>query len=140
MEFKEITKDNWQECIALWTDEDQYIASNVYSIAEAQFYPKAHSKGIYVDNVMIGYTMYGEDEEDSDLFFIDRFMIGKEFRRRGFGVAAILNIVAIGREKGFPKIETSTDRNNKNMQAMLAKAGFRTVGEIRDDEVVYFIK
>jgi len=46
------------------------ICPNVYLIAEAQFYPKAVPKAIYDGEQMVGYTMFGEDEYNSDLFFI----------------------------------------------------------------------
>ena len=65
MEFLNINKNNWKQCVNLTDKEDIFIASNLYSIAEAQFYPKANSKAIIVDGEMVGYIMYGEDEDNA---------------------------------------------------------------------------
>lgn len=138
MEFIELNKDNWQECASLTTEEDKYIAPNLFSIAEAQFYEEVSSRAIYVDNKLVGYTMYGEDEDYPDIFFIDRFMIAKDFRRQGLGSKAIKKLVDLGFEQGYNRIETSTALENKAMQALLEKNGFKTNNVIRDREIVYF--
>ena len=138
MEFIEITKDNWKDCAFLTDKDDKYIASNLYSIAEAQFYEKAFSKAICVKNEIIGYTMFGEDEDNSEVFFIDRFMIGKLFRRKGYGTMALQKILTIGKELGFNKFETSSVPENIAMHSLLKKNGFKTNNEIREGEIVFY--
>jgi len=139
IDFRGITKENWTECVSLHTKEDKYIASNLYSIAEAQFYQKANSMAIYVDDIMVGYAMYGEDEEIEGLFFIDRFMIGNAFRRKGYGSRAFTRIAEMGFRSGYSKVETSTAPENLEMQEMLKGIGFKPDGEIRDEELVFFL-
>lgn len=139
MDFIEINSDNWEECVALHTNEDIYIASNLYSIAEAQFYDKAISRAISVNDEMIGYVMFGEDEERSEVCWIDRFMIGHRFRKKGHAIKA-LNLI-IDKAKHNPQfkiVETSTDLKNLPMRSLLEKCGFKTENEIKDDEIVYF--
>src|SRR5215208_6796425 len=65
-EIRPVTKDNWKELIKLKVSDDQthFVASNLYSIAEAQFgfddegrwdlYPF----GVYVDGEPVGFVMY----------------------------------------------------------------------------------
>lgn len=140
LEFRELTKENWEECAKLTDKEDSYVYPNTYSIAEAQFYLKAISRAIYVNESMVGYAMYGEDEEESDSWAIDRFMISKDFRRSGYGSAAIKEIIKEGKKRGFRKIITSTAEKNLPMRALLIKIGFETNLEMREGEVIYFIE
>lgn len=137
LNFIPINKDNWRACAQIWDTEDQFITPNIESIAEAQFYPKAISSAICVDENIIGYAMYGEDEDDAEAWAIDRFMISKPNRRRGYGAEALHSIVEIGRTRGFRKFITSTALKNHPMQNLLTKVGFTTEYEIRDGEYIY---
>jgi diamine N-acetyltransferase len=49
VELRDITRDNWLECIRLQVRDDQktFVASNVFSIAQAQFFPDVHPQAIY---------------------------------------------------------------------------------------------
>ena len=139
IEFIDLNKDNWIECVNLHREEDIYIASNLYSIAEAQFYDKANSKAIIADDKMVGYTMYGEDEDDSTLYWIDRLMIGKAYRRNGYASVALRKIADIGKQNGYRKIATSTSTANITMRQVLTRNGFVTDNQLRDNEIVYYI-
>ena len=139
--FKDITCDNWKECIRLKLNDDEkdFICSNVYSIAEAQFYPKSISKAIYDDEQMVGYTLFGEDENDSNLFYIDRLMISKDFRNKGYANEAIQLIIKEGIKNGFNLIGTSTEPENIKIQNLLKKIDFYTKNELDDSgEIIYY--
>ena len=143
IEFTELTADNWETCAKLTTEEDVrevFVASNTYSIAEAQFYPKAISRAFTAHGEMVGYAMFGEDEDETEAWAIDRFMIAKVYRRKGYGHRALKAILAQGRERGFKKFITSTVTTNEPMQALLRKVGFSTNYEIRDKEYIYFLE
>ena len=139
--FKDITSENWKECIRLKLndDEKEFISPNVYSIAEAQFYPKAISKAIYDDDQMVGYTLFGEDEDDSNLFYIDRLMISKDFRNKGYAYDSIRLIIKESIKKGFTLIGTSVELENLKIQNLLKKLDFYTKNELDDSgEIIYY--
>ena len=139
MEFRELDRDNWLECAKLWTEEDRFIAPNLYSIAEAQFYPKAVSRAIYDGGRMVGYILHGEDEDHEDLYIIDRLMIAAPFRRKGLASGAIAAIVALARAEGrYSVVRSSTEPDNAAMRRGFERSGFRTEGEMDGDEIVYF--
>lgn len=141
IEFTKLDAENWEQCAKLWTEEDRgFVAPNTYSIAEAQFYPKAISRAFTVDGKMVGYSIFGEDEDDAKAWAIDRFMIAKEYRKKGYGYNAMKAIIDQGRERGFRRFITSTVTTNEPMQAMLRKVGFVTEHEIRDKEYLYFLE
>ena len=134
-----VNKDNWQECIQLPTSEDhRFVAPNVYSIAEAQFYPDTVTACcIYAGDAMVGFAMYGPDEDDATLFAIDRLMIAEGHRGRGYGKAALLAILEEAERRGFSRIRLSTNPENVKAIKLYESVGFRATGEMDDDEAVY---
>ncbi|MDK7489840.1 GNAT family N-acetyltransferase [Bacillus paranthracis] len=88
--LKPIDKNNWEEAIRLSVKKEQQtlIASNLYSIAEVQFLDDFYAKGIYLDEKMIGFTMFGIDSDDNN-YWIYRLMIDKKFQGKGIGKQAI---------------------------------------------------
>ena len=97
-EIRPVTKDNWKELIRLKVREDQthFVASNVYSIAEAQFgddydgHWDLHPFGIYKDtNTPVGFLMYGYNFEYREYqAFIVRLMVDEKHQGRAMGVSA----------------------------------------------------
>ncbi|MMZ63420.1 Spermine/spermidine acetyltransferase [compost metagenome] len=92
--LKEVCKDNWEECISLKPKQEQMelIASNLYSIAEAQFLAGFSSKAIYQQDIMVGYTLFGVDPDDQN-YWIYRFMIDERYQRKGYGLEAITKLI-----------------------------------------------
>ena len=137
--LEKVSEKNWHECIDLPTGDDhQYVASNLYSIAEAQFYPETSSCCIYDDDKMIGYTLFGPDKEQEGLFFIDRLMIAEPFRKKGYGKCVIEKIIREAKEKGYKMLSTSSEPENRHMRGLLEKLEFYTEDEIIDGELVYY--
>ncbi|HET6446329.1 MAG TPA: hypothetical protein VFI27_17310, partial [candidate division Zixibacteria bacterium] len=59
-----VTGDNWKACIALELapGQEYFVPSNLYSIAEAQFYAEARSSAVYNENgQLVGYVPYGRN-------------------------------------------------------------------------------
>ncbi|CAM4311787.1 spermidine acetyltransferase [Bacillus cereus] len=92
--LKPIDKSNWKEAIRLSVKEKQqtFIASNLYSIAEVQFLDNFYVKGIYLDEKMIGFTMFGIDSDDNN-YWIYRLMIDEKFQGKGIGKQAIYLVI-----------------------------------------------
>ncbi|HFU7072003.1 TPA: GNAT family N-acetyltransferase [Bacillus cereus] len=88
--LKAIDKSNWEEAIKLAVTEEQqtFIASNLYSIAEVQFLDNFYANGIYLDEKMIEFTMFGIDPDDNN-YWIYRLMIDEKFQGQGIGKQAI---------------------------------------------------
>jgi diamine N-acetyltransferase len=138
--FVEVNKDNWQECIKLPTSEEhaRFVASNLYSIAEAQFYPQTvQACCIYAGEEMVGFAMYGPEDEDETLFWIDRLMIAEGHRGKGYGRAAVQLILDEARARGFSRVGLSTGLQNVKAIRLYESLGFEATGEIDDDEAIY---
>src|SRR5919109_1085082 len=90
-----VTVDNWKACIALELAPDQqnFVSSNLYSIAEAQFSPDAKSRAIYdEENQLVGYALFGRDVF-TQKWKIFRIMIDKSHQQKGYGKAAMKEII-----------------------------------------------
>lgn len=67
--LKTINKSNWQECITLkiHKEQERYLPSNAYSIAESKFIDNMDMFSIYKDDLMIGFASYVLDEDGDEL-------------------------------------------------------------------------
>ncbi|WP_423410144.1 GNAT family N-acetyltransferase [Heyndrickxia sp. MSNUG] len=126
--LKPITKENWEEAIDLTVKEEQkhFIASNLYSIAEVQFLGDFKASGIYYDEKMIGFAMYGIDPDDNN-FWIYRLMIDQAYQGNGFGAAAVKLIVEEIKSNNsayIPFIMIGYHPENEGARYAYKKAGF----------------
>ena len=80
-----LDKSNWEDAVKLQVQPEQvnFVSSNAYSIAESKYYPALLPCGIFAGKTMVGFTMYGRDDEDHQ-FWIYRFMIDQRYQRQGF--------------------------------------------------------
>ena len=140
--FKEINKENWEECIDLEVSNDQkkFVASNWYSILQAKFGEKLYPLGIYDNETMIGFLMYDFDPETSR-WELSRFMIDKKYQRKGYGNVSMIHLVKFMKEKlGNIKFYLSVEPQNLIAQKLYENIGFKKTGEIMWHEEVMVIE
>ena len=123
--LRPVTVENWKACIALELSHDQqnFVPSNLYSIAEAQFYPDANSMAIYnEENQLVGYTLFGRDVFTKK-WKVFRIMIDRSQQRKGYGRAALREIIRIISEKldgnGILICYQNSNRVARNLYASL---------------------
>src|SRR5215208_1764554 len=94
MELRPVTEQNWKALIKLKVSEDQthFVASNLYSIAEAQFgddlegHWDYHPFGIYDGDTPVGFLMYGINfKHPKQQAFIIRLMVDAKYQGQGYG-------------------------------------------------------
>ncbi|QFQ28581.1 GNAT family N-acetyltransferase [Bacillus thuringiensis] len=126
--LKAIDKSNWEEAIRVSVKEEQqtFITSNLYSIAEVQFLVHFYAKGIYLDEKMIGFTMFGIDPDDNN-YWIYRLMIDEKFQGKGIGKQAIYLVIEEIRQDNYtniPLIMIGYSPENLSAKFVYKKAGF----------------
>ena len=133
-----IDKNNYDDAIDLKTskEHEQFVASNEYSIAQAQYLPGINCYGIYDDDLMVGFTMYGireefdeDDDEQDKRFYIWRFMIANNQRCKGYAKKALQLIIdeAVSLDQSVIALDTGT--KNIKARALYESAGFKATGE-----------
>jgi diamine N-acetyltransferase len=114
------------------------VASNLYSIAEAQFYPKATAYCVFTNDEMVGFTTFGIDEDKDNMLWIDRLMIAEPFLGQGYGVEVLQTIVDKACSFGVTVVGTSTAPENIAAKRAFEKAGFIDTDIKRDGQDVYY--
>lgn len=141
VELRKITEDNWIHCISLKVakDQERFVASNVYSVAESKFDPEATIAGIYYNEKMVGFTMYGINA-DTNQFWIIRLMVGEAFQGKGYGRAALKILIGIARDSGYPDLYLSYVPGNERAEKLYTDIGFRPTGEVEHGEIVVCLR
>ena len=136
--LREINRDNWKECIKLQPYETQlnFVASNAYSLLESKFEPSLFPLAIYNDETMVGFVMYGLDEDDGSWWLV-RLMVDRDYQKNGYGKAALLKTINILRDKvGCDCMFTSYVPENLVAEKLYLSLGFEKTGKIEEGEIV----
>ena len=143
-----VTKDNWRELAKLKVREDQsnFVASNVYSIAESQFgfdHPEnGHwdmvPYGIYDGDIPVGFLMVGYNfSHPRTQGFIIRLMVDQQYQHKGYGKFGMHWILDHYRQdERIQRIGISYEPDNDVARKLYASLGFVETGEIDYGEVV----
>jgi diamine N-acetyltransferase len=125
--LKSVTADNWQTCIDLKVKDEQadFVPSNLYSIAEAQFYPQADPLAIYNgQDQMVGFVLYGVDVK-SGKWKIFRLMIAREHQGKGYGRAAMEHVIRrLSAQPGCDEILIVYQVENEAASRLYTSLGF----------------
>jgi diamine N-acetyltransferase len=122
-----------QECL---------VAPNAVSIAQAYFEPAAWFRAIYAEDEPVGFAMLYDPTraaapEDPGTCQLWRFMIAAPHQCRGFGAAALTQLIAHVRTlAGVSKFQLSFVPVDGSPRDFYARFGFRETGEVDDGEVV----
>lgn len=146
MELRPVTEQNWKELIKLKVAEDQthFVASNLYSIAEAQFgfeeegHWALYPFGAYVDDKPVGFVMYACNLNHSRFqAFVVRLMVDQQFQGRGYGREIMQLVLKRFRENEHIKnVGISYEPENAAARKLYASLGFVEPGEILDGETL----
>lgn len=150
MELRPVTAENWKELIKLKVNDDQthFVASNLYSIAEAQFgfeeegHWNLHPFGAYVNNEPVGFVMYGLNSNYSRFqAFVIRLMVDQKFQGKGYGHEIMQRILKEFREnEGIRNVGISYEPENAAARKLYASLGFVEPGEMLDGETLAVLK
>ena len=143
--LRPIDETNREAVLALSVREDQpFVASNKRSLeqfaeTEAKAPGVARPFAIYADGRLVGFCMFAvdpEDEDEDDRYYLWRFMIDKAEQGKGYGQAALAEIIRYFRALGADRLLLSTNPENEWGLHVYHKAGFRETGCIDCGEAV----
>lgn len=141
-ELREINDTNRSDCIALKVapEQMQYIAPNEDSLRDAKENAEvARPYAIYIDDRILGFAMFAFDEENEDpddKYWLWRFMIDSSLQGKGYGKAALKEIIQYFRTNGADIITLSTKESNTTALSLYHKLGFKENGDMNDEEIV----
>ncbi|NJM49062.1 MAG: GNAT family N-acetyltransferase [Alkalinema sp. RU_4_3] len=137
--LREITKENWRDILRLKVapHQEQFVASNAASIAEAYFNPEvAWFRAIYAGDVPVGFLMLEDNVAQQD-YFLWRFMIDEQFQGNGYGRRALeLFFAEVKTRPGADALETSCVPAEGGPGPFYEKMGFVYTGKEEEGELV----
>ncbi len=145
IELRPVDDSNREAVLALSVREDQpFVAPNDVSLRQAaetneKYHGVARPFGIYADEKLVGFCMFvfaPQAEDEDDRYWLWRFMIDKSEQGKGYGQAAMDEIIRYFKDRGADRLYLSTEPENARGLHVYHKAGFRETGVIDDEEAV----
>lgn len=129
-----VSEANRIEILNLRVAEDQrgFIETIEECLAEAEQWKEFRPVGLYVNNVPIGFAMYGslKDSQGGNNLWIDRMLIDEQFQSKGFGRMFMkLLIERVLKEYGEQPIYLSVYNDNLGAVHLYETLGFVFIGE-----------
>lgn len=125
--------------LKLAPDQDDLVASNAESLADARRNRFARPRAVYAGDELVGFLMYDapDSAEEPDEATIYRFMIDRAQQGKGYGRAALeLALAEIRQVPGIARIRILYMPGNDVARAFYASLGFVEVHHDDDGEVV----
>lgn len=150
LELRPVTLENWNSLIKLKVREDQknFVASNLYSIAEAQFgfddegHWRLFPFGLYVEDEPVGFAMTGLNYAHSHFQgLILRLMVDEKYQGKGYGRAAMKSMLEMFQtDKNISSVCITYEPENEAARKLYASLGFEETGELMENEVVALLR
>jgi len=136
--LRDITKKNLFSIIDLNVSEDQkdQVASNSVSIAQAHYSKSAWFKGIFNNDIAVGFVMLDLIKEENKCF-LWRFMIDEKHQGKGYGKLALNQVIDWVRSlEAFEEIRTSYVPTKNGADGFYEKFGFIETGKLEDSNEI----
>ncbi len=130
--LREVTPQNFYDIVSRQVREDQknFVASNVYALAQARVFPCRYPLAIYAGEVPVGFLMSAFWEERQQ-HWIFRLMVAEDQQGRGYGKAAMRLLIERMRAiPGCRQIFISYEPENDAARKLYAGLGFCITGEM----------
>lgn len=148
VQLKPVTRENWEEALKLSVENGQtsFVPSVAVSLAKVYIKPDGDSVeyipfAIYDNEQMVGFIMHAFEENTTNMYWINGFIVDDKYQRRGYGKAALAEIVKWieNRFDICEEIRLTVHKENSNARNLYEKFGFLQTGEVYDDEDVMYL-
>ncbi|WP_139492701.1 GNAT family N-acetyltransferase [Brevibacillus dissolubilis] len=134
IQLKPVTRDNFLACILLKSYDykgyhlfEEHVTSNAFSLAQAYAQPEWTPRAIYDGETLVGLTMYGLEQREH-FYFITRLMIDYRYQGKGYGRAAMQQVIEEIRGLGASEVYTSIVAGNEAAKGLYSSLGFEETG------------
>jgi diamine N-acetyltransferase len=132
IKLREITIDNYEECLELKVAEGQkkFVTTNVKSIADSKIHSYLVPLAVYDDEKMVGFTLHGKDPASKN-YHIVRLMIDERFQGNGYGKGATLKLIEImSEQEDCDAVYLFFVEGNQGAENLYSGIGFKRTGLI----------
>lgn len=147
--LKCVTRENWEEAIALKVKKQQsnFVPPVAVSLAKVYIKPDGDNIvylpfAIYDKERMVGFIMHAYDEDTTDMYWINGFIIDKSYQGKGYGRAALSEMVhwIANRFPNCKEIRLTVFKDNESACELYKRFGFLPTGDVYGDEDVWSYK
>ena len=138
LSLREVTQETVNSILNLRVtkEQEQFVASNAISIAEAYFSEDAWFRAIYADETPVGFLMLS-DQSDKGEYFLWRFMVDVQHQGKGYGSRALeLLIDHVKTRPNAKELFLSHVPGTGSPEGFYRRLGFEHTGEQVGDELV----
>jgi diamine N-acetyltransferase len=135
--LREINKESVYDILKLKVTpgQEQFVAPNAVSIAEAYYEPKAWFRAIYADETPVGFVML-YDDPDEPVYFLWRLMVDARYQALGFGLQAMHQLIDYVRSRpGAKELLVSYVPAEGSPEQFYKTLGFVNTGKMHGDEM-----
>ncbi len=131
LELRPVDNTNWQAVTRLRVTKEQedYVASNTWSLLQAAHEPWLKPLAIYVAGSPIGFILWGRKPSDGRLWLM-RFMVDAHAQGLGYGGDALDEMIHRARAEGADALYLSYVPGNAVAERLYSHRGFVPTGEI----------
>ncbi len=142
--LKEISRENWEEALHLSVrpDQQRFTPTVAVSLAKAYIRPEGPPNtpyAVYADGQMVGFLNTVCDPRTTDTYWINGVLIDHACQGRGYGRAAMEQVIALLVEK-YPRcaqISLTVHPENTVAQRLYRSLGFIDGGEMLGEEMIW---
>ncbi|MEK3886448.1 GNAT family N-acetyltransferase [Bacillus sp. FSL K6-3431] len=141
--IRDVTNEIVPDILSLSVDETQttFIETTEQCLKEAKECAIYKPVGLYSDNNLVGFAMYGffSDESKNGRIWLDRFLIDKKYQGCGLGTILLKELIdKITEEFSCQKLYLSIVGNNKRALHLYEKFDFHLNGEsdVNDEKIM----
>ncbi len=143
--LKPVTRDNWLQALDLKVKDDQsgFVPSVAVSLAKVHIKPDGDQVeylpfAIYDGETMVGFIMHAFEEQTSNMYWINGFLVDHNHQGKGYGKTAILQMIDYIRSRfsQCQEIRLTVYPNNYAARNLYQSVGFVETGEIWGGELV----
>lgn len=134
MSLVDVDASNWGACAALRVEEGQrrWVADVTYYLCVCVYGDTWHPLAIEVDNEVVGFVMWGIDDDSSR--WIGGLVVDAAHQGRGVGSAAVIEVTRVLiAQPGCAGVALSCDPLNEAARSFYAGLGFLETGETAED-------
>lgn len=134
--LRPVTPENVYDVMRLRVtkEQEQYVADNARSLAEAAYNPYAWPRAIYADETPVGFLMLYDDPHTPE-YFLWRLMVDHRYQRMGFARRALEQLIDyVAGRPNAATLGVSYVPGEGSPQPFYAALGFEDTGEVVDEE------
>ncbi len=138
--LRELDEDTGVEVMRLRVTpgQESFVAPNAVSLAEAFLTTEVLVRGIFADDVPVGFVMISTEEQR---YYLWRFMIDLRYQRRGYGRRAMELVIDLVRTlPGAAELKLSYVKAPGGPRPFYSSLGFTETGEIHEGEHVMVLR